>query len=72
VLTSHFLLGLKEELRQHVQMLLPESMAKVVVLASIQEQLLTSMKKAPRFNSGKAVSSVTSVLKIQQLLQLPS
>jgi hypothetical protein len=57
VLTSQFLLGLKEELRQHVQMLLPESVAKTVVLASIQEQLLATAKKTPKLCSGKVVSS---------------
>jgi hypothetical protein len=57
VMTSQFLLGLKEELRQHVQMLLPESVAKVVVLASIQEQLLATAKNTPTFYSGKVASS---------------
>jgi hypothetical protein len=41
-------LGLKEELRQHVQMLLLESVAKAVVLASIQEHLMATMKKTPK------------------------
>jgi hypothetical protein len=39
MLTSQFILGLKEELRSQMEMQLPETVAKVAILASIQEQL---------------------------------
>jgi hypothetical protein len=45
MLTSQFLLGLKDDIRHHMGMMLHESVAKATVLASVQEHLLSSVKR---------------------------
>jgi hypothetical protein len=45
MLTSQFILALKEELRFQVEMQLPESVAKAAVLAAMQEKLLEKNMK---------------------------
>jgi hypothetical protein len=45
MLTAQFLLGLKAELRPHVEMKLPEIVAKATILAIVQEQLLEKSRK---------------------------
>jgi hypothetical protein len=48
MLTSQFIMGLKDEIRHQVELMLPESVAKAIVLAVMQEHLLQSSRKAPR------------------------
>jgi hypothetical protein len=79
MLTSQFILGLKEELRSQVEMQLPESVAKAAILAAIQEQLQEKgQKKTTRVysqrNSGSSVKpehkisfSTTELCKARQL-----
>jgi hypothetical protein len=48
MLTSQFIMGLKDEIRHQVELMLPENVAKAVVLAVMQEHLLQPSRKAPR------------------------
>jgi hypothetical protein len=45
MLTTQFIMGLKEELRLPVEMQLPDSVAKAAILAAIQEKLLDKYQK---------------------------
>jgi hypothetical protein len=45
MLTAHFIMCLKDELRFPIEMQLPESVTKVVVVAAIQEKLLEKNQK---------------------------
>jgi hypothetical protein len=45
MLTSQFLLGLREELRSQVERQLPDSMAKVAILAAIQKSQRKTTKQ---------------------------
>jgi hypothetical protein len=47
MLTAQFIMGLKMELRLLVEMQLPDSVAKAVILASIQEKLMNKSQKKP-------------------------
>jgi hypothetical protein len=61
MLTSQFIMGLKDEIKHQVELMLLENVAKAVVLAVMQEHLLQSSRKAPRqFPIRTSVSSAKS------------
>jgi hypothetical protein len=39
MLTTHFLMGLKDSIRMKMELLLPETVAKIATLAAVQENL---------------------------------
>jgi hypothetical protein len=45
LLTSQFLLGLKDDIRSHVEMMLPDCVAKAATLAAIQEHMSEKVQK---------------------------
>jgi hypothetical protein len=45
MVTTQFIMGLKEELRLPVEMQLPDSVAKAAILTTIQEKLLDKYQK---------------------------
>jgi hypothetical protein len=45
ILIAQFIMGLKDELKLPIEMQLPDSMAKAIVLATIQEKLLDKGQK---------------------------
>jgi hypothetical protein len=58
MLTSQFLLGLKDDIRHHMGMILSESVAKATVLASVQEHLLSSVKRQGQTRGYKGNASL--------------
>jgi hypothetical protein len=48
MLTTQFLLGLRDDIRSHVEMMLAVSLAKAATLAAIQEHLLEKVQKGHR------------------------
>jgi hypothetical protein len=53
---SQFLIGLKDEIRHNVELMLPESVAKAAILASLQEHLLSSIKRSVKYHNAKAAA----------------
>jgi hypothetical protein len=66
MLIAQFMLGLKEDIRHSVEMMLPESVSKAAILASIQEHLLSFAKKSQKhYNSKTTVISLKTDSKPQ-------
>jgi hypothetical protein len=60
MLTAQFIMGLKEDLRFPVEMQLPDTVARVAVLASVKEKLLDKyQKKQSRWFGSKQVAPLS-------------
>jgi hypothetical protein len=72
MLVAQFLMGLKEDLRQSIEMHLPDTISKAATLASVQEHLLEKHKYQPKKYplqkpDNKAVSTNSDLWKARQL-----
>jgi hypothetical protein len=53
MLISQFIMGLRDEIQHHVELMLLESIFKAAILASLHEHLLSSTRKLAKYSSSK-------------------